>query len=238
METGMDRWVDRDRLTLIVGHSGSGKTEFSVNLALALARRGHPTALADLDVVNPYFRSRERRRLLEEKKVRLVATSQACLDADVPALPPELNTLLQDQSLYSVLDLGGDPTGARVMARYRGPVGAQPHRLCFVLNARRPRTNTLEGARACLEQIQQTMGLRVTHIVGNTHLCGETDVEDLRCGAKLCRELSENTGIPVLCHGVRRDLVEQVGDLGAPIFPLNIYMKKPWELEEMNTGGM
>lgn len=230
MESLRNDWVDRERLTLVVGHSGSGKTEFSVNLALTLAQRGHSTALADLDVVNPYFRSRERRALLEEKGIRLVASSQACMDADVPALPPELNTLLQNRSLYSVLDLGGDPTGARVMARYRAAVGGQAHRLCFVLNARRPQTNTVEGARAYLKQIEQTLGLSVTHIVGNTHLCEETDMEDLRCGADLCRSLSEQTGIPVLCHVVRSDLVQTVGDLGAPVFPIEIYMKKPWEV--------
>jgi len=233
MESKLGDWVDRERLTLIVGHSGSGKTEFGVNLVLALAEQGHPAALADLDVVNPYFRSRERRALLAANGIRLVASSQACMDADVPALPPELNTLLQDQSLYSVLDLGGDPSGARVMARYRGPVSGQAHRLCFVLNANRPQTSTVEGARSYLESIQRTMGLSVTHIVGNTHLCGETELDDIQRGARLCQELSRCTGIPVLCHGVRRDLAEQAGDLGAPIFPLTIYMKKPWEVEQL-----
>lgn len=230
MDGTQKSWLDTQRLTLIVGHSGSGKTEFAVNLALALAERGHPTALADLDVVNPYFRSRERRALLAERGIRLVASSQACLDADVPALPPEINTLLQDRSLYSVLDLGGDPTGARVMARFRTPVGSQPHRVCFVLNARRPGTNTVQGAMEVLTGIEKTLGIPVTHIVGNTHLCGETTREDLEQGAQLCREVSEQRGIPVLCHTVYRGLKELVGEMDAPVFEIELYMKKPWEV--------
>lgn len=117
----MDRmeWLEQSRLTVVVGYSGSGKTEFSVNLALALARQGKRTALADLDVVNPYFRSRERRDLLSHEGVRLIATSQACVDADVPAMPAEVNVLFQDQDLWGVLDIGGGGVGARVLARYR-----------------------------------------------------------------------------------------------------------------------
>ena len=93
------------RLTLVTGHYGTGKTEFSVNLALALAEAGERTALADLDIVNPYFRSRERRELLEAAGVRLIATSQALADADVPALPAELHALLEDRTVRAVLDL-------------------------------------------------------------------------------------------------------------------------------------
>ncbi len=229
MERKWKNWVDQERLTILVGHSGSGKTELAVNLALTLSELGHPAALADLDVVNPYFRSRERRALLEERAVRLVATSQACMDADVPALPPELNTLLQDRSLYSVLDLGGDQTGARVIARYRASILNQPHRVCFVCNARRPRTNTAEGALEVLREIEKTTGLKVTHIIGNTHLCGETTAEDVTYGARICRELSELSGIPVLCYGVSHTVNDVSGDLGAPVYPLTLYMKKPWE---------
>ena len=85
------------RLTLVTGHYGTGKTEFSVNLALALAEAGERVALADLDIVNPYFRSRERRELLEAAGIRLIATSQALADADVPALPAELHAVLEDR---------------------------------------------------------------------------------------------------------------------------------------------
>lgn len=222
-------WIDEPRLTIVVGYPGSGKTEFSVNLALALAERGHPTALADLDVVNPYFRSRERRELLKEKGIRLVATSQACVDADVPSMPPELNALIQNRELYSVLDIGGGPGGARVLARYRPQLANQPHRVCLVVNGRRPGTNSVEGVLASLEEIQRTMGLTVTHLVGNTHLCDETGPEELAFGAELCEAVSKQTGLPVLCHSVQRELLPEEKRPEAPLFPLQLYMNKPWE---------
>ena len=224
--------LDRERLTIVVGHSGSGKTEWAVNLALAHQELGHPTALADLDVVNPYFRSRERRELLMDRGVRLVATSQACVDADVPAMPPELNTLLQDERLYSVLDIGGGPGGVRVLGRYRPKLAVLPHRVCFVLNANRPDTNTLEGALESLRAIQDTLGLSVTHIVHNTHLCRETTVEDICAAAELARAVSKASDLPILCHVVHHRLLSQLPDLKEPVFPIRLYMNKPWEPQE------
>lgn len=223
---------DETRLTVVVGHSGSGKTEWAVNLALALQERGRPTALADLDVVNPYFRSRERQELLKKRGIRLVATSQACVDADVPAMPPELNTLLQDDRLYSVLDIGGGPGGVRVLGRYRPKLASVPHRMCFVLNANRPDTGTVEGALSSLRAIEAVVGLPVTHIVHNTHLCRETTVEDILAGAELARQVSSASGLPILCHVVHQSLLHRLPDMEEPVFPIRLYMNKPWETRE------
>ena len=225
-------WLEDSRLNIVVGYAGSGKTECCVNLALAMSRLGHPTVLADLDVVNPYFRSRERRELLAQKGIRLVATSQACVDADVPSMPAEVNTLLEDSTLYSILDIGGGPGGARVMARYRPKLKGLPHRVCFVVNGRRPGTNTPQGAMDSLREIQRTMGLSVTHIIHNTHLCGETTTEDILFGAGLAREVSQLSGVPILCHMVHHTLLPQLPELGEPVFPLRLYMNRPWETGE------
>ncbi len=107
------------RVSILTGHYGTGKTEVSVNLALALAGEGERVMLADLDIVNPYFRSRERRPLLENAGVRVISSSQACSDADVPALPAELLTILENRDVRGILDIGGDPVGARVLARFQ-----------------------------------------------------------------------------------------------------------------------
>ena len=216
------------RLTIVTGHYGTGKTEFSVNLALALAGEGARVALADLDIVNPYFRSRERRELLEEAGVRLIATSQALADADVPALPPELHALLEDRSLRGVLDIGGDPSGARVLARYRPRLKGEDYQLLYVVNANRPEVRTAESSTAYLRAIEASSGLRCTGLVNNTHLCGETTAEDIREGAALAEEVSRRTGVPVLCHVAEARFAEQLEDLA--LFPIEIRMKKPWEL--------
>ena len=215
------------RLTIVTGHYGTGKTEFSVNLALALAREHPDVTLADLDIVNPYFRSRERKALLAESGVTLISSSQACTDADVPSLPPQLLGLLDDPSRRGVLDIGGDPVGARVLARFRPRIANEDHQLLFVLNANRPEVRQRDDAIRYLRSIEAVTGLSCTGIVNNTHLCGETTAEDIRKGAVLAAAVSEETGIPLLCHTALETLAGELEDL--PLFPIRIYMKKPWE---------
>ena len=215
------------RLTIVTGHYGTGKTEFSVNLALALAKEGRPVALADLDIVNPYFRSRERRSLLEEAGVRLVATSQALADADVPALPAELHAVLEDRSVRGVLDVGGDPTGARVLARYRPRILGEDYQLLYVVNGNRPEVRTAERSARYLREIEAVAGLVCTGLVNNTHLCGETTPEEVRQGAALAEEVSRLTGVPVVCHVAEARFRDQLENL--TLFPIEIRMKKPWE---------
>lgn len=219
--------MDHKRITLFAGHYGSGKTNIAVNYALLLAREGRRTAIADLDIVNPYFRSRERRELLEGAGVRLIAASQALADADVPALPAELHAVLEDRSVRGVLDVGGDPSGARVLARYRPRILKEDYQLLCIVNAARPEVRTAERSAEYLRAIEAVAGLRCTGLVNNTHLCGETAPEDIREGAALAEEVSQITGIPVVCHTAERRFQDRLRDL--PLFPMEIRMKKPWE---------
>ena len=215
------------RLTLVTGHYGTGKTEFAVNLALALAGAGRRVMLADLDIVNPYFRSREQRELLEAAGVRVVATSRALADADVPALPAELHAVLEDRTVRGVLDIGGDPSGARVLARYRPRILREDYQLLYVVNAARPEVRTAERSAEYLRAIEAVTGLRCTGLVNNTHLCGETGPEDIREGALLTEEVSRMTGVPIVCHAAEARFQERLRDLNP--FPMEIRMKKPWE---------
>ena len=215
------------RLTLLTGHYGTGKTEVAVNLALSLAAEGQRVMLADLDIVNPYFRSRERRELLEAAGIRLIATSQACTGADVPALPAELLALLEDRTARGVLDIGGDPSGARVLARWRPRILREDHQLVYLVNANRPEVRTPETAIAYLRAIEAVCGLTCTGLVNNTHLCRETAPEDIRRGAVLAEAVSRETGIPVLCHTAESRFAGQLEN--RPLFPMEIRMKKPWE---------
>ena len=105
------------RITVVCGHYGCGKTNLTLNLALEAAAAGERVTVADLDIVNPYFRSRERKEQLDARGIRLIASSQACTDADVPSLPADVFALFQDPDLYGIVDVGGDPDGAREIGR-------------------------------------------------------------------------------------------------------------------------
>ena len=217
------------RISIITGHYGTGKTELSVNLALALAGEGSQVMLADLDIVNPYFRSRERRPQLEAAGVRVISSSQACSDADVPALPAELLSILENRDVRGVLDIGGDPVGARVLARFQPKIVQEDYQLIFVLNANRPEVRTAEAAVSYLRAIEATTGLTCSGLVNNTHLCGETTPAEIRKGAALAGEVSRQTGLPILCHTAEARFLEDVSDLREPVFPITINMKKPCE---------
>lgn len=217
------------RISIITGHYGTGKTEFAVNLALAMAAEGQRVMVADLDIVNPYFRSRERKAVLEQAGISLICSSQACADADVPSLPAELLTILEDRGTRGILDIGGDPVGARVLARFRPKILQEDYQLIYVLNANRPEVREAENAISYLRGIEATTGLSCTGIVNNTHLCGETTAEEVRKGAVLSAEVSRETGIPVLCHVAHERLAPSLSDLSETVFPITIQMKKPWE---------
>ena len=217
------------RVSIITGHYGTGKTELSVNLALALAAEGKRVMLADLDIVNPYFRSRERRPQLEAAGIQVISSSQACSDADVPALPAELLAILENRDIRGILDIGGDPVGARVLARFQPKIVQEDYQLIFVLNANRPEVREAEHAIAYLRSIEAVTGLTCSGIVNNTHLCGETTPAEIRKGAALAEAVSRQTGIPILCHTAEVRFADAVSDLREPVFPIAINMKKPWE---------
>lgn len=218
------------RMQIVTGHYGSGKTEYAVNLALKLAEERKDVTLADLDIVNPYFRSYEQTKVLEDAGVRVIVTSCGGA-ADIPALNPAVMSVFQQEKWTGVLDIGGDPIGARVLARFAPQLKPAEFDLLFVLNANRPETNTVETALQYMRGIEAECLQKVTGIVNNTHLCRETTPEEILKGARLAQDLSERTGLPIVHHAVERKFVADVADkLSEPILPMNIYMKKPWEI--------
>lgn len=218
------------RIQIITGHYGSGKTEYAVNLALHLVQEHENVALADMDIVNPYFRSYEQAKRLEEAGVRVIVTSCGGI-ADIPAINPEVMSIFQQEKWTGVLDIGGDPIGARVLARFAPQLKPEEFDLLFVLNANRPETKDVESALQYMQGIEAECRQKITGIVNNTHLCGDTTAEEVLKGAALAQALSERTSLPVIHHAVQRKFVEQVQDkLKDPVLPMNIYMKKPWEI--------
>ncbi len=216
------------RLFVVLGAYGTGKTEFSVNLALALAAQGRKAALADLDLVNPYFRSREKARELESRGVELIAPEGALRNADLPSIPPRLPALVNGPELSGVIDAGGDPAGARVLASFAPELRRQEPRVWYVLNRSRPENADAARALISLRAVEAACGLDVNGLVSNTHLIGATTAQTVREGAAFADEVSQKSGLPVVCYAVSRGLAAEVGEL-SPLFPMDLYMKRPWE---------
>jgi len=217
------------RLRFIIGHYGSGKTEFSINYAVKLAGMGKKVALADLDVVNLYFRSREKTEILGKMGIKVIGSSIKGSAVDIPAISAEILTPMQDSSYEAVIDVGGDPAGARTLGMYNKYFVQGKYDMFFVLNANRPETQTVEKSIEYLRKIEDTARARVTGIVNNTHMLKSTTVEDVLKGQKLAEKVSEKTNIPIrYISTIEKVARELPTDLKGEIFPMTLYMREEW----------
>ena len=217
------------RIRIVIGHYGSGKTEFSVNYAVKLAKMGRKVGLVDLDVINPYFRSREKTALLAEHGIKVVGSNLEGNALDVPAISGEAATPLQDKSYDAILDVGGDPAGARALGRYFPILRDGEYDMFFVLNANRPETQSVEKAMEYIAKIEATARAKVTGIVNNTHLLKATSAEDVIRGYDLAVKVSEATGIPLRYNSCLEGLAEELPDeVKTNVFPIQLYMREEW----------
>jgi hypothetical protein len=238
------RILNDKRIRIIVGHFGSGKTEFSVNYAVKLAEQGkktgekteqeRKTALVDLDIANPYFRSRERRQLLEEKGVQVYSNTFGYdITADLPAITAGIRAPLEDPLCRTVVDAGGNETGAKILIQFEKYWNSADCDLFCVVNANRPETGTAEGAIAHIAAIERETGLKITGLVNNTHMLAETQAEDILKGYRLCRDLSAALGIPVkyscCTEETEAELKKRKADIEElNLFRIKLYMRESW----------
>ncbi|WP_432666814.1 ATP-binding protein [Wukongibacter baidiensis] len=222
--------LNDNRMRIIIGHYGSGKTEFSVNYAMKLAEEGKKVALGDLDVVNPYFRSREKQDILEEKGIRVIGSSLGMKSgADLPAVSASILAPIQDKSYDLVLDVGGDSVGARALARYYASFKEGNYDMFCVINANRPGTQTVEDAIEHIEGIEAASRTKVTGIINNTHLLRHTTVDDVLRGQELAIKVSEKLSIPIKYVSAIEEVARQLPkDIEGQIFPIKMYMREDW----------
>ena len=187
------------RVTLFSGHYGSGKTNIAVNYALHLAEMGLPVTIADLDIVNPYFRTKDSAEDFERAGIRLISSMYANSNVDLPALPAELYALTEDKSRYAVLDVGGDDRGALALGRYAPAILEEgDYESIFVANFYRPLTPNAEAALEVMKEIEVAGKIPFTAIVHNSNLGEETKAEDVLVMQKEAERLSEMTGLSLL----------------------------------------
>lgn len=214
---------------IIAGHYGSGKTEIADNLALCFAKHKE-TVIADLDIVNPYFRTRECERLLAEYGVKVYSSNiHTNPYEDTPGIAPEISSCFLRRDRISLIDLGGDSAGARVLGRYKKIIPKDAE-MWMVVNGNRHYTQDAKSALAYLKDMEAEALFRFTGLINNTHSCEETTVEDIKKGDHLVRELSEICGLPVIACCFRTDLshtVQQLDTAGEK-FPLTLMHRPQW----------
>lgn len=223
-------------VTVFYGLYGSGKTEISINYAVKLARQGKAVTIVDLDAVTPYFRVRDVRDRLIQEGIVVVAPKESIRHADLPVLPEGVRTVLQQGPGEVVVDVGGDPTGARVLGGLEDALSRDAKGL-FVVNSSRPFTRTVEDAKKAVANIAASAGLRPSGLVANTHMTDQTTVEHVVQGVQFARELGRQIGLPVVFCAAPADLKSKEEEIagrteGLPVLWLERFLKKPWETEE------
>jgi cellulose biosynthesis protein BcsQ len=190
--------MEHKRLTLFAGHYGSGKTNIAVNYACALADEGKKVCVADLDIVNPYFRTKDSEKEFKERGIELISSRYANTNVDLPAIPAESYRLVQDKSIYGVIDIGGDDRGAYALGRFADAIKEEGnYRMAFVLNRFRPLTSTVDDAVEIMREIEAASGIPFTAIVNNSNIGPETTSDVVRSSYEYANEVSSLTGLPI-----------------------------------------
>ena len=210
------------RVTLFAGHYGSGKTNIAVNYAVAIKKSGLPVKIADLDIVNPYFRTKDSAKLLEELRIELISPQFANSNVDLPALPQQAYSLVQRKDAYAVLDIGGDDRGAYALGRYTPYILEEnDYEMVFVANFYRPLTKTAEEALAVMREIEAAGGIPFTAIVHNSNLGTETRAEDVCAMQTEAERLAEMAALPLLFTAADARIAQEIPEA----FPLSLQKK-------------
>ena len=211
------------RVTLFAGHYGSGKTNIAVNFALRLAGEGKAVTLADMDIVNPYYRSKDSANELEAAGVKVIASAYANTNVDVPALPQEMYSVTEDKTRLAVLDVGGDDRGALALGRYAPAILEEnDYHMIYVFNAARPLSRTAEMAKEIMQEIETAGGVPFTAIVNNTNLGRETDWETVAASSAEAEKLSQLSGLPLLFTSVEKSVLPPALREDDAYFPLTL----------------
>ena len=221
---------DDKRIRLFIGHYGSGKSEVSINYVTKLREQVEgEVALADLDVVNVYFRSREKKNLMKDLGITPIDSSINTTTLDLPAVSAEIMRPLNDKSVNYVIDVGGDNVGGKVVGRFANQFNSNDYDMFYVVNANREKTQTAKEVLQYIDAIEATSKLKVTGLVNNTHLLRETTIEDVLKGQEVAREVSKIKNIPIKYVCCLESLVDKLPkDLEGDILPIKLYLREEW----------
>lgn len=214
------------RVLLLCGHYGSGKTNIAVNLVQQIKREYPTVTLADLDIVNPYFRSKDSAAELEEAGIRLICSNYANSNVDIPALPPDLYALTDDRRMKAIIDVGGDDRGALVLGRLAPAILSEnDYEMLMVINCYRPLTRDAASTIEVMREIEFAGGIRFTALVNNSNLGVETTAEDVLTSMRYADEVAAMSGLPVVMTTADERLKEELTDKIPNLFSLKLQKK-------------
>ena len=218
------------RVTIFAGHYGSGKTNISANYAIRLRDEGKEVAIADLDIVNPYFRSKDAKDMLESLGIRFISSPFANSNVDTPALPADAYSITADKSRYAVVDVGGDDRGALALGRYvPGILEENDYEMLFVINKFRPLTSDTSGTLEVMNEIETACKIKVTGIVNNSNLGEDTTAEDVLESQAYADSIAEASGLPIKMTTVSAKLYDELKSKINNLMPLNLYIRQSWQ---------
>ncbi|MFQ6058090.1 MAG: hypothetical protein ACE5MB_04305 [Anaerolineae bacterium] len=220
------------RIVIFAGRFGSGKTEVAVNYAIRLAQERERVALIDLDLITPYYRSRETTHLLAQRGVEVIAPAEVSEQLNVPAVTPQILSALLDEDRSVVLDVGGDEEGTRTgLGQFSHHVSKMGYALNLVVNPCRCHTSTVEGIACAVEQIERGSGLRVSGLISNPNLMGDTTLALVEEGHALVEEAGRALNLPVIFLSIEEGLAQDLppDHFAQPVLPLARYFLPPWQ---------
>ena len=224
------RGLSHKRITVFAGHYGSGKTNIAINYAIMLSDVCEKVSIADLDIVNPYFRTKDSYKALESAGIRLISSEYANTNVDTPALPAEVYSIFGDKTISAVIDVGGDDRGALALGRYAPYlIEENDYEMLFVVNKYRPLTPDADSAIEVMREIEFACGMRFTGIINNSNIGEATTAEDVISSFAYAEEISEKTGIPVVSTTVDKRIYPQIKDIQKNVMPLTLYVRQSWQ---------
>lgn len=221
------------RVTIFAGHYGSGKTNVAINYALNIKETGSNVSIADLDIVNPYFRTKDSEAMLNQKGIRLISSPYANSNVDTPALPGEAYSIIHDTSQYAVIDVGGDDRGALALGRYAPDIIKEDnYEMLFVINKYRYLTHDAVSTVEVMREIEYAAGMKFTGIVNNSNLGDETNAENVLSSIDYAKEISAITGLGIKMTCAKRSICDKLKGEVDNLFPLNLYVRQSWAKDE------
>ncbi len=214
------------RITLLCGHYGSGKTNVAVNIAFHLKKQYNNVCIADLDIVNPYFRAKDSLDDFKSSGIRLICSEYANSNVDIPALPQDIYTITADKQLQCVLDIGGDDRGALALGRIRDEILSENnYEMLMVINCYRPLTPDAASTLEVMREIEAAAKIKFTGLVNNSNLGELTTKEDVLASLNYADEVAKAAGIPVVMTTVSEKLFNQFDGEIKGLFPLTLQSK-------------